>query len=253
MIADKSANQQWREDLIDQLKEHMRKASEKVAAVWNNHEDGDDNYQDQKAYQDAVEYLKKFEEKEGVEYGPVIEYAREVTEKLEHADKLLDEKADSIVKYLGGGTAVVTFGALVSLKAESTVACLVGMAALVCLIPSFIYSVRAVRAAVSSRRPRNVASLPATEYAIKIAEHYKEKGKIDINLWLSLYPLSVAAQIRNMQKAKKVHEAHNHYHRAIAFLGIPIAGVVVALFVLFLIHLNSPPSPAPLPTAAQKP
>src|SRR5207249_4332507 len=94
-------------------------------------------------YKAALDFYRKFQQQEGVDYSGVLAYARDLYDRHDKTDKLLDEKADSIIKYLGGGSALVTFGALLSIKSDNTNSCILGLVVLVLLIPSLVQAVRA--------------------------------------------------------------------------------------------------------------
>jgi hypothetical protein len=169
-----------------------------------------------------------------VDYAPVVDYAKTLLERMEHTEKLLDEKADSIVKHLGGGAALITFGVFFSFKAESSRACLIGFLGLLSTLPVLYCTVRAIRYAIAGRMPQSNATLLGVDYAVKIAEHYKEKDKVEINLWLLLHPICQAYLHRNKYKAELVKKAHEYYLRALRWLFLPIATILITLLVFHL-------------------
>ncbi|WP_157369944.1 hypothetical protein [Zavarzinella formosa] len=193
----------------------------------------DDDYEKSPDYIAALQAYRQFESQEGVNYEPVIEYARELFDRSEKTDRLLDEKADSIIKYLGGGSALVTFGALMSIKADSPNACLMGVVALVFLIPSLVCAVAAVRYAIMVRMPRASAMPPNVDFAVKMAEFYKDKDAIQLNLFLILSPICEAAVHRNIQKSKGVSAAHRAYAWAMGLLILPVLAMAICLLVLW--------------------
>src|SRR5579871_1263778 len=70
-------------------------------------------------YKAALEEYRGFQPQEGVDYAALIDYAKEQFERYEKTDRSLDEKANSIITYLGGGSAVITVGALLSVKTDT--------------------------------------------------------------------------------------------------------------------------------------
>jgi len=144
----------------------------------------DDNYEQSDEYKAALEYYQKFKHQEGVEYGTALEYARSLFDRYDKADKGLDEKADSIIKYLGGGSALITIGTLLSIKPDSPLNLIFALVALVCLVPSIHAATRALHYAIMARKPRASATLPSVKFAVEMAEYHKTKEMIELNLWL---------------------------------------------------------------------
>jgi hypothetical protein len=70
------------------------------------------------AHKRAVEFMHESTAKDGVEYKWVWEYAKELWELRSKVFNVLDDKADGIIKYLGGGTGLFAIGLLA--KADST-------------------------------------------------------------------------------------------------------------------------------------
>lgn len=64
-------------------------------------------------YQVAHDFKDSYEPSDGVDYKWVSTYARETYDRFEQANQNLDAKAESIIKLLGGGTGLVTLGAIV--------------------------------------------------------------------------------------------------------------------------------------------
>ena len=179
-------------------------------------------------YVEAVNYFQTFEPDPRVDYTPTVAYMKDLHERLQSTDRLLDEKADSIIKYLGGGSAVITVGALFSLKTDSRQAMYLGAVIVLTLLPSLVYAIAAIVCAVAVRRPRGSTTLPDVPFAIKVA-HFYRKEFVDINQWLILHPMNEAMLFRNFQKAKEVERAHRNYTRAMSALAVPVLSVAVAL------------------------
>jgi hypothetical protein len=218
-----------RDYFVSQLRDYHQKVAEWIKQTLA--PDDDDDYEQSPDYQQALEYYRAFKKQDEVDYSVVIAYARELHEKYDKTDKVLDEKADSIIKYLGGGSALVTFGALVSIKAENPWSCILGGVALVCLLPALACAINAVRHAIHVRRPRSAATLPHVKFAVEMAEYNKKKEDIELNLWLIFYPICEAAHHRNVQKAKRVEKAHKAYVWAMGFLIIPVVAIAICLAV----------------------
>lgn len=224
-MSDQPSN--FREQFTQMLREYQAKVAGWVRRRFTG--TPDDDYQQSADYREAVEFWQKFQQKDGVDYAVVQKYARELFERYDKADKALDEKADTIIKYLGGGSALIAFGALMTIKTDSRNTCLLGVVALLCLIPSLILASRAIANAVKVRWPRSSATLLPVKFAVKMAEHYKEPEKIDLNLWLMFHPICEAYHFRNTRKAELVRVAHQYYLGAVTLLVLPVIGLAVAL------------------------
>jgi len=67
-------------------------------------------------YQEAHKSKETFSPKEDVDYDWVHEYALLIYDRFDQAEKALDAKAESIIKFLGGGSGLLTLGAIVNLR-----------------------------------------------------------------------------------------------------------------------------------------
>lgn len=236
-------NQKRREEIVQLFWEYQGKVAEWVRRkAWST--DTDDDYEQSDDYKAAVEYWNKFQQQEQVDYSVALAYARELFERYDKLDKALDEKADTIVKYLGGGSALVTLAALVSVKTDTFSSCLLGLIALVCMIPSLVAAILAVAAAIRVRQPRASATLLPVKFAVEMAEHYKLKDNTELNLWLMFHPICEAYHFRTFRKSSWVKRAHDCYRWAIGLLLFPVVGMAITLFVLTLITPRSAPPPS---------
>ena len=78
------------------------------------------------AYKEAVRFKEKWEPEDEVVYDWTVEYAKDCYTRMETTFRYMDEKADSLIKYLGGGTAAVTLGTLATVNgANYLLACAV--------------------------------------------------------------------------------------------------------------------------------
>jgi len=210
------------------LREYHAKLGTIINNLWKSKVD--DDYEKSDDYQAALAYYRQFKQVEGVNYAAVLEYAKELHERHEKIDKSHDEKADSIIKYLGGGSALITFGALLSIKTDTRATCILGLVAILCLIPSLFAAVKAVSSAIKVRHPRAATSLPPITFAVDMAHfHQPQPEALAVNLWLILHPICEAAHFRNLQKAKLVSLAHSWYRLAMVLLFLPVAGITATL------------------------
>ena len=117
-------------------------------------------------YARAHRFKNAFIPQEGVDYGWVRTYVRESYGKLEQADQNLDNKAESIIKLLGGGSGLLSIGAIVNLSRLS------GWVA-VCLLISLVFALAGIVFAARVRVPSQTFLPPSIGWAIRYAEVYK--------------------------------------------------------------------------------
>lgn len=216
-----------REYFLKKYEEYRHKVGDWINRIWK--VTPDDDYEQSEDYKSALNFYRDFEQKDGVDYSGIVDYARELYDRYDKTDKILDDKADSIIKYLGGGSALITFGALMSIKSENYWSSVFAIVALVSLLPSLVCALLAVRKAIHVRRPRSSASLPDVHFALEMAEYHKTKEKLNVNLWLIFYPICEAAYYRNLQKARLVESAHCLYLWAMGLLIVPVVSIAICL------------------------
>jgi hypothetical protein len=117
------------------------------------------------AYREAHEFKNQYNPKEDVDYEWVSSYAKFVFEQFERADETLDAKAENIIRILGGGTGLLTLGAIANVAKINvwTAACLV-LALALALIAIFVAS--------WARIPRETYLPPSICWALIYADHY---------------------------------------------------------------------------------
>jgi hypothetical protein len=164
---------------------------------------------DELAYRQAVSFRQTFTAKEGIEYGWVCEYAKQSHDILQDVFKSLDEKADSIIRHLTGGTGLFALGAIGLISRENAP---IALAAL----PSLACALKAVSLAISARAPSRAALPPPVEGAVKYAESFGENAE---NAFLGQWHQTceeVALAIA--RKGEKVRKAYNWYFWTIFLL-----------------------------------
>jgi hypothetical protein len=181
------------------------------------------------AYQVALDNTKKFTPKPGCDYEWTVAYGKDCYAGLEASFRYLDEKADSIIKYLGGGSAVITVGAL----AAPGVA---GSWLPYLFLPSLCCALLAIRAAAEIRQPNWVPGAPPVKVAVEYAEAYGDKAEATfVALW---HACCEGVAVANDDKAKKLRGATRWYVRALAWLLLPV--------VVWPIWCKLSPAPKPL-------
>jgi hypothetical protein len=120
----------------------------------------------------AETYRKEFRPQEGVEYRWVCEYAKVNYDMLHDAFNTLDEKADTIIKHLTGGTGLLALGAIGFIAQNSSNAWIALMA-----IPALAAALWAVRQAIQARKPSATSVPPPVRGAVQYAEEYGEHAE----------------------------------------------------------------------------
>jgi hypothetical protein len=186
-------------------------------------------HHDSEDYKNAEKWWREFDCKTNVDYSEVLQYAKEAFAKCESVDQANDAKANSIIQYLSGGTAIVALVAPFTVRYDTIGAFNVSMGVIGCLIPSFLLAIAAVWNAVSVRQPQPSRTLPAVTFAAEMADFHSDKDKTKTLTWLILHPIIEAGIIRNAYKAKLLDAAHKYYKASIACLILPFASLLVTL------------------------
>src|SRR5690606_4594021 len=123
------------------------------------------------------------------------------------------EKADAIIKYLGGGTAAVTLGTLAAVGPNNAWIPLL-------LLPSLVFALWSIYLALRVRQPTDVPSPPHVTTAIKYANAYGSQAEATfIALW---HLCCEGIAFVNGRKARKLKIYGYLYFAAVACLLIPI-------------------------------
>jgi hypothetical protein len=185
---------------------------ENVPRVWQRWCGRSIDYQNHPTFLDAEKFSQNFEPKDGCDYKWAIEYAKESYQQLDHAFRYLDEKADAIIKYLGGGTAVITVAALATVNRYNAWLPIL-------LLPSFGCALAAIALANAARRPRTHPGPPPITEAINYAEAYSDKAEATfLGLW---HQCCEGLHIANTAKAGLVGCASRCYWWALFCLLLP--------------------------------
>lgn len=154
--------------------------------------------QDDPAYQSAHRFKDTYSPKEGVDYDWVEDYAKLVYDRFDKTDEALDAKAESIIKVLGGGSGLVTLGAILNLpKLGLPVAIGLGISVLLAFV--------AIGIAAWVRVPRQTFLPPSVAWALKYADFYEDAARSKFlaqwHLACEGVPLAVRAKARGVRVA----------------------------------------------------
>ena len=168
-------------------------------------------------FKEAVEFRENFEAAEGIDYGWVFAYATDSFERSLGIFHKLDDKANNIIKYLGGGTGLFTLAALANTNEKN--AAIIGL-----VFFPFAASLVSIFFACLARQP-NATRLPAT---VKTAIRYVEtQGKLAEATFLGQWhEACTAMDLTIAVKAERVKYATWAFFAAILLLAIPLYAAV---------------------------
>ena len=117
------------------------------------------------AYLDAVTFNDNITPKEGAKYEWAWEYAKFQFERADRIYRDLDDKANDIIKYLGGGTGLFTLAALANVTRGNVYV-------IAASLPAFAFAVISVALAACARQPNPISEPPQITGAYKYAETF---------------------------------------------------------------------------------
>lgn len=173
--------------------------------------------------EDAAEFRLTFDPVPGVDYKWVVAYAREQYAAALAVFKELDDKAGSLLAYLGGGAGLLTAAAAAAV-ADSKIPAAVGLAAL----PSVLLAAAALVAALRSRRMHAVFLPPDIRHATRYAEFFGDRG--EVAFVATVHQCEVLMRPVLAAKARRVEWALRLAVAAVGATALPlVVGVVVRL------------------------
>ena len=182
-------------------------------------EQSDTDFQKDADYQKQLEFARTFKPRqEGADdtignYEWVVELAKEKYADLHKSFDGMDEKADAIIKYLGGGTAIIALGALASVNRSN--AWLVFL-----LVPSIVFALRAIFLATVARTPTEAPLPPTLRTAIEYAESYG--SEVETRFLAALHATCEGLKKVVAWKSQRVTKAAKCYYRALLLLLLPL-------------------------------
>jgi hypothetical protein len=193
--------------------------------IWTSPDGLDRQFRTTEAYDEANKFKLNIEPKPGADYEWVWEYAKFQFERADAIYKDLDNRAHDIIKYLGGGTGLLTFGALANVDHRN-------VWVVVSAIPAFLCAIVSIALAARARQPNPTWEPPPIDSAFRFAGEYKE-GEAKPH-FLGQWHLTCELMYLAVQaKSKRIAYATMFYVLAIVLLAIPI---VVAIRLAFLSH-----------------
>lgn len=168
---------------------------------------------EQDEYVKAKEFRKRTFISTPDDYEWVQAYADKAYADIRARVKETEEKADSIIRHLGGGTVIVSLIAISNVNPNNAFLPIL-------LLPSVFSAFWAIRLAIVARCPSSILSAPTVKDAIEYAEGYEKMGKAEFNGMM--HEASMALLVSHRLKANVVDIAMRWYFRALCFLTIPL-------------------------------
>jgi hypothetical protein len=120
-------------------------------------------------YKIATAFMETASACEGADYKWVLDYAKGLWEYRNKTFNLLDEKAESVIKYLGGGAGLFAIGALAKIDATNSYIAFWAIPAVVCALAAILL-------AMLSKSPGPFPGLPTIQNAKAYADDLKNEG-----------------------------------------------------------------------------
>jgi hypothetical protein len=184
------------------------------------------------AYKQALEFMKNVGSKPGAEYEWVFDYAKTLWSYRNSTFVLLDEKADSIIKYLGGGTGLFTLGVLAKVDGSNWYIAVAAMPAIACALLAILFAI--------------LARMPGAFPGISTIETAKDYADAEVSSsaalagFLGQWNLACeAARLICARKANRVAIAAWLTYSALVLLALPL-----------LVAVHWPPTVLPTPSAS---
>ncbi len=172
-------------------------------------------------FQKANEFARHVVAVEGKEYEWVWDYAKDLVARKLDFFKMLDDKADTIIRYLGGGAGIFALGVLA--KIDSTNWHIALMA-----IPALLASVVAVFFAIRCRVPSQGSGSTSIQTAKEVFADQSIDAMHAKAAFLGQFHLTATVlEIASRHKSRCIIVASWCYFAAIALLILPIITAVV--------------------------
>ncbi len=120
----------------------------------------------------AADFARSFDPAEGVDYKWVAAYARDRHAAALAAFKELDDKAGSVIGYIGGGAGILTLAAVAALTDPKIPAAVVFAS-----VPSILAALGAAACAVAARLGRPVYMPPSIATAAEYAAFFRDRAE----------------------------------------------------------------------------
>jgi len=171
-------------------------------------------------YQHAVDLAQHFEPRQDVEYGWAMDYGLRAYEWYSHALDVLDQKADSLITYLGGGVGLLSMVAAVLSLDKSRI-----LAAT--LLPTILLGLWAIRLAAGARAPALLPFPPFPDKALRYSEFFEVRERAVGAFTAKLHEATIAAWIALDAKGNRIRAATRCFIWATGLLLLPVFGALL--------------------------
>jgi hypothetical protein len=167
-------------------------------------------------HQDAMQFMRGVVAREGVDYTWVWEYAKERWDYLVKDNAVIENKAASIVNYLGGGTGLFAIGILSKIDSSNTFLVWWTLPALLCAVLSVIV-------AILVKKPAITAALPTIANAKMYADDFASSKEKATTVFLGQWYLACTdLKLISDRKARLTEIATWLFCIAVALLFLPV-------------------------------
>ena len=174
------------------------------------------------SYDAAKTFQKNIEPQDGVEYAWVWAFAKDQYARLESICKGVDEKANDILKYLGGGAGLLTLAVLANVTARNYYVFLLA-------VPSLVLALISIAFAAKARRPIKTLVPPDVKGAFEYASYYKKESTAMAAFIGQWHFACEGLRLVTEAKAARVKVATSFYVWAISSLALAfIAALILA-------------------------
>lgn len=180
--------------------------------------------EDNTEYRIAREFKETFEPKGEIDYEWILGYSKDIYDRSLEIYKELDDKANDIIKYLGGGTGIFTLAVLANIKIDNVFL-------VACVIPSFLCALLSIFFACLARKPNPVKTLPSIRSAIEYAESDETKKRSDFYFLGQWHLVCEGVDLAVKLKSKRVTWATWLFFWSIALLLVPLIFAICQILV----------------------
>lgn len=173
-------------------------------------------------FKNAWDFQKSYNPESGLDYRWVADHSVEEFKRLSRDVDSLDEKADSLIRYLGAGSGFISLGTL--LAKEQSVTPLFPI-----LVPTLCFLLVALCLAVIARKPQFYPAPPYTREAFDFVDFFKDNSA-QIRFSAKVGAASVAMKLANEFKAVHIRWAFRFFVYGIVYL------VSATIYFRFLAH-----------------
>jgi hypothetical protein len=202
-----AATERMKNALVDFFREDLREVIA-PAPIEESHE-----YQDAMEFKECIDQL--IEESEGVEFDWVSEYARGQFDRVTKVYDRLDDKAETIIKYIGGGTWIFTLAILMNSGSHT-------FTIITWAIPSFLCALASIFFASLARQPNPVYFPPDVKSAFHYAHWNKGAGKAQAAFLGSWHLACEGMFLAVMAKSRQIRYATWAFFAALLMLILPV-------------------------------